>query len=558
VSKRGWSALALVALAAVVAACGKSAPGTTSSSGGSSAAAGGSTSGPSTTAALPVTTPAAKGPVDKVTWAVYRETNSLDPIYAFDYPENTVIFAICDALFRQQADGSVVPGLASAAATPDPLTLVLTIRSGVTFWDGQPLTADDVVYSLKRQMDTKLAGYYGQVFNRVASIDATGPLEVTIKLKQPDYFLQGELSSLAGIVLEKKFTEQQGDKYGKPSGGTMCTGAFKLKSWKVGDVLAVEKNDSYWDPNLKPQVGEIDFKGVPDEAALTAGLQTGEIDGTYALQLSTLDQLRSSSAVNVILGPSFIADAFIVSSFKGPLGDARVRTALSMAMDRPSYINATWKGAAAIPHALANPGTFGYAKDVFQAGYDALPPLTQDLAAAKQLVQQAGATGKTIVIGESSELASVQTAANALAAAAQSIGMKATLHSVSAANYINFFIDPKARAAVDGFFTQNYSDYADGETSLYTTLTMPGGSQNYPPYNNQQVIDLYNKARGEADPNARAQDEVDAQKVITQDMVWIPLSVPDTILILNKKLTGAPSSFQYMFGPWAASLGAAG
>jgi peptide/nickel transport system substrate-binding protein len=557
VSKRGWSALALVAVAAVVAACGKSAPGTTSASGGSSAAAGGSTGGATTAKALPVTTPAAKGPVDKVTWAVYRETNSLDPIYAFDYPENTVIFTMCEALLRQQPDGSTVPGLASAVATPDPTTLVLTIRPNVTFWDGNPMTADDVVYSLNRNMDTALGGFYGAVFSRVASITATGPMEVTIKLKQPDYWLQGELSSLPGVVLEKKFTEAQGKKYGTPTGGTMCTGPFKLKSWKTGDVLAVVKNDNYWDTSLKPLVSELDFKGAPDEAALTAALQTGEIDGTYALQLSTLDQLRNSSTVNVIDGPSYIADAFIVSSFKGALGDARVRTALSMAMDRQSYINATWRGAAAIPHALANPGTYGYAKDVFQAGYDALPPLTQDVAAAKQLVQQAGATGKTIVIGESSELASVQTAANALAAAAQSIGLKATLHSVSAANYINFFIDPKTRAAVDGFFTQNYPDYAD-PAGLYATLAIPGGSQNYPPYNNPKVVSLFDQARGEADPSKRAQDEVDAQKALMADMPWIPLSIPDTILIMNKRLTGAPSSFQYMFGPWAASLGAAG
>jgi peptide/nickel transport system substrate-binding protein len=546
---------------AVAAGCGKAAPSTTttttSSGGGQTTAAGGTSTAPSAGSGLVVTTPAPTGEVPKATWAVYRETNSLDPVFAFDYPENTVIFTMCEALMRQQPDGSVVPGLATAIDSTDPTSLVVTLRPNVKFWDGHSVTADDVVYSLKRNTDKNVGGFYGAVFSRVTSIAATGPLEVTIKLKQADYWLLGELSSLPGIVLEKQYVEAKGKKYGTPSGGAMCTGPYKLKQWKTGNVLAVERNDAYWDQSLRPKVAEIDFKGAPDEAGLTSALQTGEIDGYYSLQLATLDQLRSSPTVKVYLGPSYISDAFIISSFKGTLGDVRVRQALSMAIDRQGYIGATWKGASQIPHALGNPGTWGYSRDVFQKGYDALPPMNQDLTAAKALIQKAGAAGKSIVIGESSELASVQTSANALKSAAEAIGLKATLHSVSAANYINYFTDPKARAGIDGFFTQNYGDYAD-PVALYQTIAEPDGSQNYTGYSNPEVVKLFEAARGEADPAKRAQDVVDGQKLMTADMPWIPMSVPDTVLILNKRLTGAPASFLYMDGPWAAYLGAAG
>ena len=135
----------------------------------------------------------------------------------------------------------------------NPLTLVFTLHDGVKFWDGTTLTSDDVVYSLQRQTNPKLGGFYGAVFNRVASITATSPTVVTIKLKQPDYWLPGELSSTPGFIIEKKFAEAAGAKYGTPAGGAMCSGPYKLKNWAVGDKLAVVANPDYWDKALAPQ-----------------------------------------------------------------------------------------------------------------------------------------------------------------------------------------------------------------------------------------------------------------------------------------------------------------
>ena len=86
--------------------------------------------------------------------------------------------------------------------------------------------------------------------------------------------------------------------------------------------------------------------------------------------------------------------------------------------------------------------------------------------------------------------------------AAQAIGLKAKLQSVSAANYINFFIDPEARKNVDGFFTINYGDYAD-PAALLSTLVLQDGSQNYAGYDNPQVTKVMEAARGEADDTKR-------------------------------------------------------
>jgi len=191
---------------------------------------------------------------------------------------------------------------------------------------------------------------------------------------------------------------------------------------------------------------------------------------------------------------------------------------------------------------------------VFQAGYDALPAPTVDLEKAKQLIKEAGAEGKTVNIGMSNEIPTLATEAKAVQSAAQSIGLKANLVSLSAANYINFFIDPKAREAVDGFFTVNYPDYAD-PAALLATLALEGGSQNYSGYSNPDVTTALDAARTEPDAAKRAQHVVDAQKLITEDLPWIPIVSPNTTLVMNNSVTGVPTTFQYMFAPWANTLG---
>jgi len=528
------------------------------------AACGGRTAGSSGGGGqLATTTKPGTKPVDKVVWAVYRDVNSLDPIFAFDYPENTTDSLLYESLLRQGPDGSLGPGLATLTYT-DQTTLVFTLKPGVTFWDGSPLTTDDVIYSLNRNTDAKLAGFYPAIFSRVQSITATGANEVTIKLKQPDYWFQSEMASIPGMIIEKRFAQAQGSKYGTPPGSIMGTGSYKFQSWQPGVAVVMVRNDSYWNPAVKPLVREIDIKGVPKDDVLTSALLTGGINGVFAQSLTTLDQLKASKAVTVTQGPGWYTDAFIVSDLKGPLGDVRVRQALSLALDRKGLIQAIYHGTAVLPRWISNPGTFGYGKSVFDSAYNAAPEMTQDLAKAKQLIIDAGATGKTFTIGMSQDLVGINTESTALKAAAEAIGMKAKLHSVSPDNFINFFIDPKARVGVDGFFTLNYGDYA-GPEALLATFLLPDGSQNFDLYGVQgtdahaadhvKAFTMMDDARSTADPNARAQKVVDVEKFIATDLPWIPVLEPLVPVVTSANLSGSYSSFAYMFSPWADKLG---
>ena len=546
-SRGKWRAVMAVAVASalVASACGRSASSAGSSAGDISPVKG-----------LVAITPAGVKPVSSVVWATNRDVISLDPDFSYGFPEFTADSLMCESLLRQAPGGSLQPGLATVAS-PNPTTMVFTLRRTVKFWDGHPVTPADVVYSLGRQMDPKLGGFFQGVFDRVASIAATGSDQVAITLKQPDYWLEGELASMPGIIIEKSFAQKQGKNYGTPAGSIMCTGAYMLKSWTPGVGVVAVANPHYWNPSVHPLVGQITIKGVPNIATLTAGLQTGAIQGDYGLGIPTLDQLEHSSAVRVYEGPGWTSDAFIVTNPKGVLGNVNVRRALSLGLNRQAIIDSVYQGAALMPRWESNPGTFGYGKSVFTKDYDSSPVLTQNIAEGRKLVRQAGDTGKTITIGTTSQPAVFAEDAAAYQAAAEAIGLKVVLKSAPPQTYIFFLASPKSRASIDGMPLVNYGDDAN-PAALLSEIVLPGAVSNYTNFNDPKVTAALEQARSTANPDKRAALVAEAEELATQQLPWIPTVQPDTVLLLSKGLTGAVTSTDYLYTPWANHLGGAG
>jgi peptide/nickel transport system substrate-binding protein len=503
-----------------------------------------------------VDTPAPTKDAGDVVWATYRETQTLDPIQGFDYPEQTADSILCDSVLRQKNDMSYGPGL-TTYTNPSDTEFDFTINANAKFWDGNPVTAADAVFSLKRAADPKGGGFYSAVFDRVKSIEATGDKTFKITLTQPDYWLLGELSSTPGEIVEQKYAEAKGKDFGTVSGGVMCSGPFKLESWQTGKGVKMVPNPDYWDTSLpKPKLTSLTLIGVPDDATFTAGIKTGAIDGGYAIALTTLGQLESDPSVNVYQGAPFLTAAMVISATKGPLADPKVRQAVSYALDRKGLVNTVFRGAGHIPHALQADGTWGTATDTFKAAYDALPEMNQDLAKAQELAKSLNIAGQTVTIGASSGIPALNTEALAFKAACEAIGLKVVIQNVSPSNYINYFIDPKAWGSVDAFATSNYGDYAD-PAGLYKSMAYKGGSQDFSGWSDPAVTSALDAARSEKDDTKRAQDVIAAQKIITDQLVWFPMVAPNNVVIMNKKVTGAPATFVYMFGPWAAYLGGA-
>lgn len=550
--------VALGAGALLLTGCGKSANNAASSAAPASSAADSAAPSGQATGAIPpalaTTTPAGTQPLDAVTWVVYRDVAIIDPIYVYDYPDNAAVTLLCESLSKQSPDGSIVDGLA-ALTRPDDKTMVYTINPAATFWDGSPVTAADVVYSLERQMNPDLGGFYGLAFINVDSVKATSDKVVTITLKNPDYALQGELSSIPGLIVQKAQAEKAKEAFGTPDAGVMCSGSYTNSGWTVGEGMTVTRNEKYWNTAVEPLAASIKLLGSADPAAISAGLTSGDIGGTYWTggTVGLLGQLQSSGKVTVTSGASYAVDAFITSTGSGVLTDPVVRKALSMAIDRKPYLDSVWDGLAAMPKALTPPATWGYGKSVFEAGYAALPEPVQDIAGAKALVAGKGLEGKKIVIGLI-QTPSMSAEANAVKAAAEAIGLQAELKVIPPDTYINLFIDPEFRKDVDGWFTINYPNYAD-PLSLLSTLAIPDAPQNYNGYSNDAVTKALTEARTTADPDKRAALVVEAQKIIMDEVPWIPMSFPDNVNITSNTISGQTASFVYMFAPWADTLG---
>ena len=198
-------------------------------------------------------TPAPTGEADLITWGLGKEPSNLDPVRSNDYFINEVLVNACDDLFRLDPDFSVSNGLAVSKSQPDPTTIVYGIRPGVVFWDGKPLTAEDVAYSLSRNLDPAAKSSWTRYYNSVLAIEATGPLEVTVKLKRPDVLFNAAMATAAGAVVQKAQAEANHGVIGTPQVMPMCTGPFKLVHWTPGTSIELARNEQYWDPGHRPR-----------------------------------------------------------------------------------------------------------------------------------------------------------------------------------------------------------------------------------------------------------------------------------------------------------------
>ncbi|GAA2412248.1 ABC transporter substrate-binding protein [Nonomuraea africana] len=496
------------------------------------------------------TAAAAKG-LDRVTWNLPYEPQTLDPIRSFNYAENTALANMCESLLRLTPDFTIEPGLAEKAENPTPTTWVYTIREGVTFWDGKPLTAQDVAASLKRHLDPALGTWWSDYFSTVEKVEASGPMQVTVTLKQADVLFNQAMATAAGAIVSKEYAAKKD--LGSPTGGLMCTGPFEFGAWKSGDSLAIVRNDAYWDKALAARSKEIVFRFIADETTAVNALRSGEVDGQYFyLPPAGLAQLRESTTGSVTLGKSLTFWTLLSAAKDGPYADPKVRQALSLALDRAAISKVVFQGTAAPQRTLAGAEYWGYERATFEQAYRALPPETQDLAKAKQLLTEAGSPTEPITIAIQGSAATHDQTANLIKATGEALGLKIEIKVVPVEQYGNLYSDPKAREGVDAFFSTWYGNVPD-PLDIYTVF-QAGGRTNF---NGYPAVDAdIKKARAEADPAARAALVTGIQDKVTRDVAWMPLNNLPVILYMSDRVTGAVPSFPYLYYPWAAGLGA--
>ena len=544
-------AIPLTTAAIVLAACSSGGGG-----GGSSASGSASGSGASGLSLVDLTPPAT-AQIDKVTWNLWEgEPYTTDPYTSADYKENTVNSNMCETLMIYDPSYQFKPWLAKAFSNPDPLTWVYDLRDDVTFWDGSKMTTDDVVFSMNKNL-TDATSLYHYLYSNVKSVTATGANQVTVKLSAPDYLFNREMADYAGVVVQKKFYEAHVKDVGSPDVGVMCTGPFQFTSWTKGDNLTLTRYDGWWNKEQTPKVKSLVFKFLTDEAAVTAALQTGEIDGSYDPPLSGLSQLATNTTGKLFYGSMPSNVTYTYTNPTGPMANPKMRLALQNAIDWNGIAKVVFKDTAVPIKAELPPTTFDDAKAQLEPAYAALPANgTPDIAKAKALVAEAGADAQKPVIIGTIASATGSAFGNAVVDGAKKAGINATLKVIPVDQYTNYLYDPKTREGVDMLFTDFWSNIPNALDWMGTTSTK-GSSFNQWGYSG--IDTLYLQARAEKDDTKRGQLTADMMNKLAGENLTMGNGLQRASrLWMNNKITGAPATFTYVYAPWAQYLGGTG
>jgi peptide/nickel transport system substrate-binding protein len=290
-------------------------------------------------------------------------------------------------IFRDPKTGRSSPGLATKWTTVSPTVTDLTIRAGVKFQDGTPMTADDVAFTLSSERlwgpkaiePTTLASTFADV--KVKNADT-----VEITTTQPDPALLDRLASIIGFVVPKAYLLKVGiQQFGVHPIGT---GPYKAQSVTPGQSVVLTANDDYWGP--KPTYRKVTFDQVSDVTARVSGLATGQYGIATSIPPDQSDQVKANGQQIVSTQVDNVVVLAFTTNLPGePTANPLVRQAMQLAIDRNGIANALWNGQVSVRD--------GFNLPVYKDFYDSTVPVVgQDLAKAKSLLASAGYRGQEI------------------------------------------------------------------------------------------------------------------------------------------------------------------
>ncbi|WP_261167266.1 ABC transporter substrate-binding protein [Microbacterium sp. Marseille-Q6965] len=301
--------------------------------------------------------------------------NTLDPHNTASVGSDlSVIGSIYSALVHRTPDGEMVPDAAESWEQVDALTWTFELDPDVTFSNGDPLTADDVVWNFERVQDPDLALRLQSFFTNVEEVTAEGDTTVSIRTAQPDADL---LQSLSFFYLLDPDWAQEND----PSGAAMGSGPYTLTDYTPKGALTLEAREDYWADAA--QIATIEYADLGSSEAEVNALQTGEID--LVSGLSPKDMARFEGDQSVVLEALESSRAAFVklNTRLDPVSDVRVRQALNYAVDKQAIIEAILRG-------TVEPSRGQILTENF-TGFDPdLEPYPYDPERARELLAEAG------------------------------------------------------------------------------------------------------------------------------------------------------------------------
>jgi peptide/nickel transport system substrate-binding protein len=308
-----------------------------------------------------------------------NDAATLDPHVQWDTDSYGVYRNIFDNLLTRDAAGKIVPQIATAWRFVDDTHVEFDIRPNVKFQDGTPLSADDVVFSVKRITNPSFKSPQLSQFDQIADAEALGPTKVRLTMHKPYPVLLAQLVKLS--IVPKAYIEKVGDQSFnlKPLG----SGPYRVRGWQKGVQVTLDANDSYW--GGKPPFKTVTFRAVPDVSTRVADLKTGRADLIRLLPADQAIALKSDARLAVLSVPTERVGYLAMNSQAGPTKDVRVRRAIAYAIDKQGLVDALLQGFGKPVDSIGAEPIFGYFPDI--AGYP------YDSTKARALIKDAGAAG---------------------------------------------------------------------------------------------------------------------------------------------------------------------
>ncbi|WP_439405300.1 ABC transporter substrate-binding protein [Bradyrhizobium sp. DASA03076] len=312
-----------------------------------------------------------------------EDPDILDPTMARTYVGRIVFAAFCDKLFDIDEKLNIVPQLALSSETVDDgKGLIIKLRPGVKFHDGEPLDADAAKFSLERHL-TLSGSFRKPELASVDHIDVVDPLTIKLVLKSPFSPLLAQLTDRAGMMVSPKAAKEAGDKFGLHP---VCAGPYKFVERVQQDRIVFEKFADYWNKD-NVFIDRIVFQPIVDATVRLANLKSGGLDLIERVLATDLKEVRSDSRLKVAtaieLGYQGVTLNIGKDKAKGPLSQsAKVRQALDLAIDREAINQVVFNGEFQVGNQWVNPDHPYYQKS--------LPVRARDVEKAKALLKEAG------------------------------------------------------------------------------------------------------------------------------------------------------------------------
>lgn len=459
------------------------------------------------------------------TWDIHSQNNAL---------QNGIHAAVYESLvYYNSKTFKVEPVLAQSWRELSPTQWRFTLRKGVKFHDGAPLTADDVVFSLTRAMaKTSNFAIYTQGIDKVVKVDDH---TVDIVLKGPNPVLLNQLTELR--IMNKAWAEKNRStepKDMKTSDENFAhrnangTGPFILKQWVPDQRMVLERNPNYWG-KIDSNVTQITYTPIKSDATRMAALLSGEVDFVLDPTPQDLPRVRNNANLKVIdgvenrtifLGMDQFRDELPGSNVKGknPLKDLRVRKALYQAIDIDTIHRVTMRGLSQPTGALVAPQVVGWSESVHKR-------LPYDVEAAKKLLADAGyKDGFEVDFAcPNNRYINDEQICQAVTAMWAKVGVKAKLRTLPLTTYFPMIQRYEASIYMLGWGVPTF----DALYSLQSLVRTPGpggdGNYNVGRYSNPKMDAIIDRAKTETDPFIRPRLLTEALQLHNDEVVHIPL-----------------------------------